>query len=130
MKRILVFITFATLFSMLFAQREDTGKEIYPCPNTFVFVEAQPKPLNLDTVWKNIRYLPLLREACVEGTVMFRVLIDENGRYVKHIIIKSAHPLLQEMYEKWVPYLRFSPAIQNGKPIKFWVNVPFRLCLR
>lgn len=95
-----------------------------PDYHAFVIVQEQPRPINMDEIRKKIGYPIVLRDG-IEGVVMFRILVDENGNYVRHIVSKSAHPLLQAEVEKYVKELHFTPAIQAGKPIKFWVNIPF-----
>ncbi len=61
----------------------------------------------------------------LEGTVIFRVLIDENGSYIKHLPPKSGHPTLINAIEEELCKLSFSPAKQGDKNSMFWVNVPF-----
>jgi periplasmic protein TonB len=84
----------------------------------------------MDDVKKAIGYPPVAKEAGIEGQVMLRILVDEQGNYIRHIISKAAHPLLQAEVEKHARELHFTPAIQGGKPIKFWVNIPFNFKLQ
>jgi protein TonB len=100
-----------------------------PDPFQFVAVEKEPQPVNMDDIKKRIGYPPAAREAGIEGTVLVRVLVDEKGNYVKHIVLQSPHPLLQKAVEKELPSLKFTPGIQAGKPIRVWVNIPFRFAL-
>lgn len=98
--------------------------EANPDPNKFVKVDAQPKPSNMDDYRKSLVYPELARSAGVSGKVVLKVLIDQNGVPISHIVQKSPHPSLADEAGKKVYSLRFSPALQNGKPIKFWVVVP------
>lgn len=111
----------------------DSAKALYdsltrqneaPPFDEFVRVETRPKPLNLTEIQKCISLPPAISPLCFEGRLIFRVLIDEQGRYVKHVVLRSPHPSLTAAAEKKIVCLRFSPAIQAGKPIKFWTNVP------
>ncbi|MFN0202292.1 MAG: energy transducer TonB [Bacteroidia bacterium] len=105
-------------------------KPAEPDPNKFIFVQEQPKPVNMDDVRKAIGYPQVAREAGIEADVQLRILVDEFGNYVKHLVTKPGHPLLLKEVEKHVTGLKFSPAVQGGKPIKFWVNIPFKFKLQ
>jgi len=95
-----------------------------------IFGADEPTPVNMDDIRKLIGYPQIARDGNIQGDVVLRVLIDERGTYVKHKVIKQMHPVLAQAVEKFIHRLRFTPAIQGGKPIKFWVNVPFRFKLQ
>ena len=65
------------------------------------------------------------KEASIEGNLVFRILIDENGKYIRHLQPKAGHPILIKAVEAHISALEFEPAIQGDKKIKFWVNIPF-----
>lgn len=117
---------------------ESLYKELYktrdivdePDPNRFVFAQEQATPLNMDDVKRATGYPLIAREAGIEGAVMMRILVDSKGRYVKHYVAKAAHPLLTKEVEIALPFLVFTPAIQSGKPIPFWVNIPYNFKLQ
>lgn len=100
-------------------------KEEEPDPTKFIPGAKQPKEVNLSDIQKAIGYPAVAREMNLEGTIVFRVLVDENGNYVKHLPPKSGHPILIKAVEEHINKVKFTPAIQGDKPIKFWVNVPF-----
>jgi len=104
-------------------------KEEEPDINAMIFVQKEPAPVNMNDIRKAIGYPQIARDAGIEGMVVVRILVDKNGNYKKHKIIKQAHPMLAKSCEKHVGKLKFTPAIQGGKPIQFWVNVPFRFKL-
>lgn len=110
---------------------EGTGKqpvevvEEDPDPTAFVAVEKEPVPVNMDVIRQRIGYPPLAKESGIQGKVIVRVLVGKNGKYEKHIVLKSPHKLLTEAVEKELPNLEFTPGIQAGKPIKVWVTIPF-----
>ena len=83
----------------------------------------------MDAVRKIIGYPDIARDANIQGQVVVRVLVDEKGNYRKHKMIKKVHPILADAVEQNLSKLKFSPAIQGNKPIKFWVNIPFRFKL-
>lgn len=100
-----------------------------PADDAFIFVQEEPKPVNLADIKKLVGYPQIARDAGIQGDVVLRILVDEKGRYVKHKVIKQAHPILAQACEAQINKLSFTPAIQGGKPIKFWVNVPFKFTL-
>ncbi|MEM9983766.1 MAG: energy transducer TonB [Bacteroidota bacterium] len=91
----------------------------------FVHVDEEPVPLNMLDIQKAISFPQMARDANIHGTVVFRVLVDKQGNYVEHRTINSAHPLLEKAVTPHLGDLEFSPAIQGGKAIAFWVNIPF-----
>ncbi|TAE56001.1 MAG: energy transducer TonB [Bacteroidetes bacterium] len=97
--------------------------------DAFVFAEEEPKPVNLDDIKKLVGYPQIARDAGIQGTVVVRVLVDKKGNYGKHRIISQAHPVLAKAVEEHLAKLKFTPAIQGGKPIQFWVNIPFNFKL-
>ncbi len=100
-------------------------KEEEPQIDSFIIPEEEPVPFNLDEVKRSIKYPQVARDAHIEGPVVVRILIDKNGNYVRHKVLISQHPILTAAIEEKLSKLRFTPAIQGGKPIMFWVNVPF-----
>ena len=100
-----------------------------PAMDAFIFAEEEPAPVNMDDIKKLIGYPQIARDAGIEGNVVVRVLVDKKGNYGKHRIINQVHPILAKAVEEHVPKLKFTPAIQGGKPIQFWVNIPFNFKL-
>lgn len=111
------------------AEVEDLEAPRIPDANEFVFAEQQPVPQNMDTVKQLIGYPQMCRDAGIEGIVVMRVLVNPKGQYVQHKQIMTVHPLLSLAVEKHIDKLEFTPAIQGGKPIHFWVNMPFNFTL-
>lgn len=101
-------------------------------PSSTVFIAAQkkPEPVNMNDIRALIVYPALAVEGTIEGDVTLKILVDEEGKYMQHIVLKQIHPLLLKEVEKHVSKLRFTPAIQGGKPIKFWLVVPFKFELK
>ncbi|RMG57162.1 MAG: energy transducer TonB, partial [Bacteroidetes bacterium] len=100
-----------------------------PSIDEFIFAEEEPQPINMDDIKKLIGYPQIARDAGIEGSVVVRVLVDKKGNYARHRIINQVHPVLAKAVEEHVNKLRFTPAIQGGKPIQFWVNIPFNFKL-
>lgn len=125
------------LFIMLFAFANQTFAQEQTIPRSEPFgmkksdenINIEPVPLNMQEVKRRIGYPPVAKEAGIEGQVIIRILVDEQGNYIRHIIAKAGHPILQMAIEEHIKELRFTPAIQNGKPTKFWVNLPLNFKL-
>lgn len=96
-----------------------------PSPNDFILLQWEAQPINLDSVKATIVYPPTAKEAMITGKVVVRIMIDEQGHYVKCLVIKDPHPLLTKAVTDKIGALRFRPAIANGKPVKVWVTIPF-----
>ncbi|MEZ4847922.1 MAG: TonB family protein [Bacteroidia bacterium] len=100
-----------------------------PDITAFVVAEEEPSPVNMKDISQLIGYPQIARDAGIEGNVVVRVLVDKNGAYSKHKVINQVHPILADAVEEHIGKLKFTPAIQGGKPIKFWVNIPFKFSL-
>lgn len=94
-------------------------------PRDVVFIEKEPLPINLDDIKNAIGYPSLAKRNSVQGKVIIRIQVDKKGDYVKHLVLRNPDPLLTEAVEKQIPRLKFTPGIQAGKPLKFWVTIPF-----
>ncbi|MBX3102572.1 MAG: energy transducer TonB [Bacteroidetes bacterium] len=101
-----------------------------PDPNAFVAVERQPVAVNMDDIKKRIKYPEVAREMGLEGKVMLRIMIDEEGNPKKHLVLRSPHPSFTDAAVKEIYNLKFTPAIQGGKPIVFWATVPIDFSLK
>lgn len=96
-----------------------------PAIDDFVFVHKEPVALNYNEILGKVEYPQIARDAGIEGTVLVRVLVDEHGNYQKHKIISQAHAMLGRNCDRVVGDLKFTPAVRDGQPVKFWVNIPF-----
>ncbi len=96
-----------------------------PDPYAFIAAEKQAVPVNLEEIKKLIGYPKAAKDAEIEGQVVLRVLVGRDGKYKKHLVIKSAHNILTKAVEQHISHLQFTPAIQGKEPIQLWVNIPF-----
>jgi len=96
-----------------------------PSAGTFVPFEVAPQPLaDFAPVPK---YPDLAKDSGVKGLVIVQCYVDKSG-IVKKFLIKDAKPAnlgFEEEVEKVIMKWKFTPAIQNGKPIGVWVEIPF-----
>ncbi len=94
-----------------------------PSPEDF-FIGEDPRPINMDAFKESVGYPTLAVEAGIVGKVIVRVMVDELGFAKKHIVLKDPHPILTKAVSQKVNELRFTPGIQNNKPVKVWVTIP------
>lgn len=73
-------------------------------------------------------YPAMAKEARIQGVVLFRLLIDEEGR-VESVTLLSGHPLLVPSATEAVRRYRYQPTTRDGQPVKVRadVGVPFVL---
>lgn len=101
----------------------------YPDVDDFVAVDKLPSATNFATIASNITYPTYAKEKGMEGQVLARILVDENGKYVKHRILKYDNCGMRYHVEKQLPKLQFLPAEKDGQHVAVWVNLPFKFTL-
>jgi len=104
---------------------ETPKEEPDPDPTAFQSVEKEPAPANLDIIKSRITYPQAAKDIGVTGKVIVRVLVGPDGKYMRHMVLRSPHNLLATEVEKHLKSLEFTPGIQAGKPVKCWVTIPF-----
>lgn len=105
-------------------KKEEKVKDIY---QQFE-VEVAPKPVNLGSVRGSMRYPEIARSSGTEGRVTAKILVGSNGSVIKVGSLSGPSVFHDEVRDK-VGNLQFTPALQNGKPVKCWVSVPFNFKL-
>jgi len=90
-------------------------------PPDFVPVEKNPEP----TTPIRPTFPDIARKAGIEGRVVVKVLIDKDGKPIKSQILKNpGTDIFDEAATKAVMDATYSPAEQNGKPVKVWMVIP------
>jgi TonB family protein len=105
------------------------SEEIEPEPGEFVQVDVDPG-FDQQEFGQRIRYPEEARRKNIEGKVVVRVLIDKTGRPVRSLIDMSDNELLTEAARNVVMATRFTPAMQNGKPVPVWISIPITFKLK
>ncbi|HUB89353.1 MAG TPA: energy transducer TonB [Dyella sp.] len=79
-----------------------------------------------------VRFPVQALRARMQGTVLLRVLVDENGKPVDVIVDRSSgHPLLDKSArEQVLAGWTFQPAVINGHAVKAWAQVPVSFVLQ
>lgn len=91
-------------------------------------VEKAPSPVNLGAVRSSMRYPEIARSQGTEGRVTVKVLVGTDGSIIKVGGMSGPDVFHDEVRDK-VGNLQFTPALQNGQPVKCWVSVPFSFTL-
>lgn len=94
-----------------------------------ILADIPPEAINMESIKKAIGYPPQARYSNLEGTVIIRLLVNEKGKYMSHEVIESPSLTLKVAVENHIRRLKFKPAIKDGKPIPFWINIPFNFVL-
>ena len=92
-------------------------------------VEKAPECVNLSQVRSSMRYPEIAKEGGIEGRVTVKVLVGESGNVIKIGSISGESVFHDEVRDKAMD-LQFTPGLQNGKPVKVWVSVPFNFKLK
>ena len=69
------------------------------------------------------KYPDSLRKRRVEGPVQMSILVSETGKVLDVKILKSAHPILDEVSVSAVREWIFEPATKDGVPVRIWIPV-------
>lgn len=93
-------------------------------------VDEPPVPLNLPEVKAKIGYPQLAVRTYTQGRVVVKILINDEGAYVRHTLIDQPNPMLAQAVEAEITALQFKPAVFNGRRIDCWVTIPFEFALK
>ena len=79
----------------------------------------------------HLKYPAVSLEEGVQGTVMLRFVVNENGSVGEVQILKSLDTYCDREAKRVVQSLpRFTPGRQQGKPVKVWFQFPIRFELQ
>lgn len=95
-----------------------------PSPDEYVAYEKEPELVSM----QQPQYPDLAREAGVEGTVLIRVLVGEDG-FVKDQIIIQSQQMLDDAAAAAAQTAVFKPALQKDKPVAVWMVIPIEFKL-
>jgi len=92
-------------------------------------VEKAPECINLAQIRGSMSYPEVARQAGIEGRVTVKVLVGPDGNVLKVGSVTGPEVFTDEVRDKSMN-LQFTPGLQNGKPVKVWVTVPFNFKLK
>ncbi|UCD17557.1 MAG: TonB family protein [Candidatus Zixiibacteriota bacterium] len=105
---------------------EAAGDTSYPYPDDFVAVDINPEIIYQVTP----EYPSDARDSGIEGSVRIKVLVDNDGSVVKVLVGESSgETALDRSALEAVENFRFKPALQGGKPVMVWVEIPVEFVL-
>jgi TonB family protein len=74
---------------------------------------------------KVIRYPDEARERNIEGRVMVKIVINEDGSVSHPVILKSPHESLSEEVMRVIGLMpAWAPGMKDGKPVKVYFTLP------
>ncbi len=95
------------------------------------YADFMPEPIGgLTELQKKVVYPEIERRAQVEGKVLVKAYIDEDGNVAKVEIVKGVDEGLNEAALNAVEKTKFKPGMQRGKPVKVKVIIPIVFKLR
>jgi protein TonB len=101
------------------AAEEEKEEEI------FVIVEQMPELIGgIEALQKNITYPEIAKIAGIEGRVIVKFIIDEQGRVVNPQVIRGIGGGCDEEAVKAVKKITFIPGRQRGIPVKVSYTLP------
>jgi TonB family protein len=103
----------------------DTLTTVFPGPDEFVIVEKPAIPINLTEFKLELGYPTEAKRLEVSGKVILKVLVNERGNYVRHIVLKDPHAALTTAVESKIRQLRYAPAVHGSKAVPYWITLPF-----
>ena len=77
----------------------------------------------------NPSYPNMAKQAGIEGIVVLKLLLDNQGK-VKKIEVLKSQPLLDDAAKNAAWQYQFTPGIKDGLPVKTWISVPIHFQLR
>ncbi len=71
-----------------------------------------------------VKYPPIALKNGIEGSVVVKVLIGEDGLPIRSEVEYSTNGLLDKAAQEAVMETRFKPATQDGSPVRAWLMIP------
>lgn len=93
------------------------------------FVDVSEEPHEIEPLEKLIQYPEVARRSGLEGNVTLDALIGTDGHVEKVNVLKSDYDLFKDAAVQTMMKAKFTPARQNGTPLKIWITrtIHFRL---
>ncbi len=80
-------------------------------------------------LYQRIRYPETARRAGIQGRVIIRFIVNEQGIVEDPEIVRSVHPAIDEEALRVIRETRFRPGMQRGRTVRVQMSQPifFRL---
>jgi protein TonB len=89
--------------------------------------DKPPKPRRMP--FGDADYPAVARASGIEGTVLLKVTVDEEGRVAGVVVLRSDSPIFDEAAVRVVRRWEFAPAERDGVPVRSTITVPLRFTL-
>ncbi len=99
-------------------------------PEVFTIVEDMPELKGgMQSIYDNLRYPEVARQAGIEGRVVVQFIIDENGQVTDPQVVRGIGGGCDEAAIEAVRQVEFEPGRQRGRPVRVRYSLPivFRL---
>ncbi len=99
---------------------EQPVQEADPSPDDFIDVSDEPH--EIQPLEKLIQYPEIARRSGLEGKVTVQALINKDGSVEKVDVLKSDYDIFKDAAIQAMKSAKFTPARQNGTPLKVWIT--------
>ncbi|NJD22923.1 MAG: TonB family protein [Melioribacter sp.] len=96
-------------------------------PDVNEFRQVQKFPEMIESA--KPEYPEVAKRAGITGKVFVKVLVDKEGTPKKAIVIKSEAEILNQSAVDAALKSKFTPALDEGKPISVWIVLPYKFNL-
>ncbi len=96
----------------------------------FMVVESMPKMIGgMAKLSQAVKYPVIARKQGIEGNVIVKIVVDENGKPGNPTVLRSPSPLLDDAAVTAVMKQLFEPGRQRGRAVKVEVVIPVKFRL-
>lgn len=86
---------------------------------------VKPTPVGgYEQLSARIYYPKAIRELGVEGSIVIKAYISQDGHVEETRVSQKLHPELDRIAENAVKRSLFNPATRDGEPLKVWIAIP------
>ncbi len=102
-------------------------EEAEPSKDEFIDVSEEPNPIQ--PIEKLITYPEVAKRSGLEGKVVVQALIAKDGHVEKVEVLKSDYDVFKQAAIDAMLKAKFTPARQNGTPLRIWITrtISFKL---
>ncbi|MDP4199873.1 MAG: energy transducer TonB [Bacteroidota bacterium] len=95
-------------------------EEAEPSKDEFIDVSQEPEPIT--PIEKQIQYPEVAKRSGLEGKVVVQALIAKDGHVEKAEVLKSDYDVFKQPAIDAMLKAKFTPARQNGTPLRIWIT--------
>lgn len=99
-------------------------------PEVFTIVEDMPELKGgMDAIYEHLKYPEIARQAGIEGRVVVRFIINEEGQVINPEVVRGIGGGCDEAAVRAVQQVEFTPGRQRGRAVRVRYSLPivFRL---